>query len=173
MFPSYFNDYRKKNGEIVELWYKELREDIMPLVESTYHTYAKTIDEEGFIASREHRAFNGYSRGSLLTWDMLGKMLPYAKLFLPFSGPAISFDANAEEQLPFIVEQIEANPDYDFFIYSACGGETDSAYPMTEMIAAMIQDTDHFSYGQDPAVNNFYFCLTEFPHSSTFGRFMM
>lgn len=44
---------------------KELRNELMPLVESTYTTYAETIDDAGFSESREHRAFAGLSRGSV------------------------------------------------------------------------------------------------------------
>ena len=173
VFPSYFNDYRKKSGEVVELWPRELLHDIMPLIESTYSTYAETADEAGFAASRAHRAFNGYSRGSLITWGMIGELADYAQWFLPFSGPALGFDASADDQFAYMSGVMETLRGKEIFIYSACGGTEDSAYPMTEMIARMIADTDHFSYGRDPGTNNLYFCLTEFPHSSTFGRFMM
>lgn len=39
----------------------ELRNDLMPAVESKYSTYAGTADEAGFTQSREHRAFAGLS----------------------------------------------------------------------------------------------------------------
>ncbi len=45
----------------------ELRHDLMPAVESKYSTYASSIDDAGFAASREHRAFAGLSRGSVTT----------------------------------------------------------------------------------------------------------
>lgn len=173
VFPTYFNDLRKKTGEVVELWPQELLHDIMPLVESTYSTYAETADEAGFMASREHRAFNGYSRGSLITWGMIGDLAPYAKWFLPFSGGARGFGAAVEDQMAYFADLMDSLRDTEIFIYSACGGPDDSAYSMTEMIARMIADTEHFSYGRDPHKNNLYFCLTEYPHSSTFSRFMM
>ena len=45
---------------------RELRSDIIPLVESTYSTYAKgDVSEANLIATREHRAFAGLSRGSM------------------------------------------------------------------------------------------------------------
>ena len=46
---------------------EELRNDLMPAVESKYSTWAETPDEAGFRASREHRAFAGLSRGAVTT----------------------------------------------------------------------------------------------------------
>ena len=44
---------------------KELRNDLMPEIESSYSTYAKSADDEGFSQSRDHRAFAGLSRGAV------------------------------------------------------------------------------------------------------------
>ncbi|MFR5152743.1 MAG: alpha/beta hydrolase [Ruminococcus sp.] len=44
---------------------KELRNDLMPEIESVYSTYAKSADDEGFAESRDHRAFAGLSRGAV------------------------------------------------------------------------------------------------------------
>ena len=46
---------------------EELRNDLMPAVESRYSTWAETIDDAGFAASRDHRAFAGLSRGAVTT----------------------------------------------------------------------------------------------------------
>ena len=46
---------------------EELRNDLMPAVESKYATWAGTPDDAGFAASREHRAFAGLSRGAVTT----------------------------------------------------------------------------------------------------------
>ena len=46
---------------------EELRNDLMPFVESRYSTYAESCDGEGFSASRDHRAFAGLSRGAVTT----------------------------------------------------------------------------------------------------------
>lgn len=43
----------------------ELRNDLMPAVESRYSTFAESCDEAGFTASRDHRAFAGLSRGAV------------------------------------------------------------------------------------------------------------
>ena len=46
---------------------EELRNDLMPAAEEKYSTFAPSIDEKGFAASREHRAFAGLSRGAVTT----------------------------------------------------------------------------------------------------------
>lgn len=48
------------------LFWKELRESVIPLVESTYPTHAAgDVSDGGLAASRDHRAFAGLSRGSM------------------------------------------------------------------------------------------------------------
>ena len=45
---------------------QELRNNIIPTVESTYSTYArKDVSESNLVATRDHRAFSGLSRGSM------------------------------------------------------------------------------------------------------------
>ena len=46
---------------------EELRNDLMPAMESKYATFAETADDAGFTASRDHRAFAGLSRGAVTT----------------------------------------------------------------------------------------------------------
>ena len=49
-------------------FWQEIRNDIVPLVEAKYSTYAGgDVSEEAIIASRDHRAFAGLSRGSMTT----------------------------------------------------------------------------------------------------------
>ncbi len=58
-------------------FHKELADVIMPMIESKYHTYAKTADYEGFKASREHRAIMGWSMGSVTTWFTMMKRMDF------------------------------------------------------------------------------------------------
>lgn len=46
----------------------ELRNDIIPAVESRYSTYAEDVTEAGLIASRDHRAMAGLSNGARITY---------------------------------------------------------------------------------------------------------
>ena len=45
------------------VFHLDLRENLIPAVESRFHTYAENTTEEGLEASREHRAFGGFSLG--------------------------------------------------------------------------------------------------------------
>ena len=70
--PTFYveDDFKDAGASLDPLTFSfkdELRNDLMPLVESRYATYAPTADEAGFIASRDHRAFAGLSRGSVTT----------------------------------------------------------------------------------------------------------
>ena len=72
---------------------EELRNDLMPLVESRYSTYAESCDEEGFTASRDHRAFAGLSRGAVTTYhSVLCGSLDYFSWFGTFSGSRTGAD---------------------------------------------------------------------------------
>ena len=46
---------------------QELVNDLIPVVESRYRTYAETTDTEGIEASRDHRAIGGFSMGAVTT----------------------------------------------------------------------------------------------------------
>lgn len=69
----------------------ELRNDLMPAVESRYSTYAETADDAGFEASRDHRAFAGLSRGAVTTLhSALCGSLDWFSWFGTFSGSRTS-----------------------------------------------------------------------------------
>ena len=64
----YVEDDCKENLDALTFSFREeLRNDLMPSVESRYATYAESIDPEGFRKSRDHRAFAGLSRGAVTT----------------------------------------------------------------------------------------------------------
>lgn len=66
---------------------EELRNDLIPAVESRYSTYAESTEREDLIASRDHRAFAGLSRGAATTWhSAYCGALDYFSMFGAFSG---------------------------------------------------------------------------------------
>ena len=66
---------------------KELRNDLMTEIESSYSTYAKSADDKGFAESRDHRAFAGLSRGAVTMYhSALCQSLDYFSWFGAFSG---------------------------------------------------------------------------------------
>lgn len=61
-----FEGEGEHNAELCVVFGKELRNNLIPAVESQYSTYAKgDTGIENLIATREHRAFAGFSMGSL------------------------------------------------------------------------------------------------------------
>jgi len=174
VFPTYYYDYENRTLN-VDRFVHEVREDLMPAVESTYRTYAETADDAGFKASRKERAFAGYSRGGRMTWQMFGRMLDYAYWYLPMSGAFTNPEENpvdADLMAP-VYAALEAQPDYkgDFYLYVSCGGARDVAFDgCTDMVKAMMADPEVFSYGLDPSLNNVYYLLSNEVHQTLIGR---
>ena len=69
----------------------ELRYDIIPTVEEHYSTYATSLDESGFQASREHRAMAGLSNGARITLN--GGIIKNFDYFASFGVYSSSVDA--------------------------------------------------------------------------------
>ena len=149
----------------------EVVQDIIPAVESNYNTYTESFDEDGLIASRAHRGFSGYSRGSCCTWYMFHSALPYFEWWSPMSancvaGKMIHEHPTDEEAYEYLKEAIDAHPDMDFFIYVGSGGPSDAAALRQQM--AYFETQDAFSYGKDPNANNLYYVLSNFPHGDLY-----
>ena len=103
---------------------EELRNDLMPEVESRYSTYAETCDEQGFTESRDHRAFAGLSRGAVTTYhSALCGSLDYFSWFGTFSGSRTTADYFAETL------QSEAFADYPIHYLYVSSGNFDFALP--------------------------------------------
>jgi len=155
--------YGGKND--VALFHEELINDILPLVESKYNTWAKSAAPSDLKASRAHRAFGGFSMGSVTTWHIFAKGgLDYFKYYMPLSGDSWALGdrsggANPQETAKFLA-QVVRNSGYgphDFYIFSATGTQ-DIAYPnLKPQIDAMKGQTDVFRYSSDLAKGNFYF----------------
>lgn len=103
---------------------EELRNDLMPTVESRYSTYAKSCDEEGFCGSRDHRAFAGLSRGAVTTiHSAVCGSLDYFSWFGTFSGSRTSADYFREK---LQTEEFKELPVHYWYVSS---GNFDFALP--------------------------------------------
>lgn len=149
-------------------YYREVVEDLIPAVETQLNTYLEDPTPEGIIATRNHRLWSGYSRGSVCTWNLFINDFPYFKYWMPMSAQCVPYgmgdprntDEAAYEKMKAAVE---ANPDYDFFIFTTCGGAADAG--MVPQIQYFVNhENSIFSYGLNPAENNFYFTRSNFPH---------
>ena len=161
VFPTYYYEYETRTNDKV-LFCEEMRQNIMPLVESTYSTYAPTADTEGFIQSRDHRAIGGYSQGSSACTIAMDYMLDTARWWIPMSGPRSAASMK---------EGILAQDDYDFFVYIGCGGKRDLAY---ESVIPFLQEAaaDNFwSFGTDMHQNNLFATISNEVHQTLIGRY--
>lgn len=66
-------------------FHNELINDLIPAVESTFSTYAEGTPESELKAARDHRAFGGFSMGSVTTWRTFEYALDYFRYFIPMS----------------------------------------------------------------------------------------
>ncbi|MBR5108742.1 MAG: hypothetical protein IK099_00990 [Clostridia bacterium] len=162
--PTYYYDYENRATNHA-VFVDEVRNDLMPAAETKYSTYAPTADDAGFTASREHRAFSGYSQGSGVCWTVSYRMLDWAKWFIPMSVASVNNLSPLKEAMG------KSEFGNDVFFYICTGGKRDLAYEGTvELANAMIADPD-FSFGTDSAVNNFYVAISKEIHQTLKGRF--
>ena len=173
--PTYYYDYGNRALNVAA-FVREVRTELMPAVESAYRTYADTLDEAGFTASRKYRAFGGYSRGGRMTWEMFATMRDYAYWYLPMSGGFSTPEDNPDQagQAARLEEALTVQTEWDYFLYVSCGGKRDNAMDMVnDLVNIALADADHFSYGLNPGENNLYYCLSTELHQTLIGRFYL
>ncbi|MBO5999811.1 MAG: hypothetical protein J6P87_09000 [Lachnospiraceae bacterium] len=155
---------------------KEIIQDIIPAVEMRYSTYLEDASDAGIRASRDHRAFSGYSRGSMWTWRMFHHAFTYFRWYCPTSGH-LACDAampvpfgsgpvpvfTDEEIIEYITQPINENPDLPFFIYAGSGGKSDPSGLPPQI--SLLSEQGQFSYGNDPAVNNLCYTVSDYYHA--------
>lgn len=89
--PTYNNTSGQDSADFsLALWltrnfHNELINDLIPAVESTFSTYAEGTPESELKAARDHRAFGGFSMGSVTTWRTFEYALDYFRYFIPMS----------------------------------------------------------------------------------------
>ncbi len=78
-------DFNRSEAEIRN-FYHDFRNDLAPYIEERYHTYSRSGEVADLQASRNHRAFAGFSGGSVTTWSQFLHNLDLIKYFGPMSG---------------------------------------------------------------------------------------
>ena len=127
---------------------KELRNDLIPYIESHYSTYGE-YDENGYdlTAAREHRAMAGLSMGGMQTINIgLCESLDIMSYFGAFSAAPTSNDAAT------IAAKLEAFPkEYEVgYFYNICGTEDMTAYWSAQAAASGLADlTDRLTDGKN------------------------
>ena len=158
VLPTYNNTSESDSGSyslalrLVDNFHNELVNDLIPAVESKYSTFAGTTDLEGIAASRDHRAFGGFSMGSMNTWHTFEYCLDYFRYFAPSSGGPIGNRAYMEE----IVRSSGHSPE-DFFIFTASGTDDFAYSGFKRGVMDMGTDSEVFTFGDSEAEGNLSF----------------
>ncbi|MBQ9514713.1 MAG: esterase, partial [Ruminococcus sp.] len=139
-------------------FYNDFENHLMPAVEGQFHTYAKSASDEDLRASRDHRAFGGFSLGSVTTWLQFCYDYDYIRYFLPMSGSSWYYGTygnfQIERNVDFIESLVKEN-DLDergYFIYHAVGTQdqvkSQSIDMADEMLNREIFTPDHYMFYQ-------------------------
>lgn len=157
VLPTYNNTSPSDSGNyslalrLTDHFHNELVNDLIPAVESKYSTYAESTDREGLAASRDHRAFGGFSMGSMNTWRTFEHCLDYFRYFAPSSGGPIGNGAYMAD-----IVRSSGHSDNDFFIYSASGTD-DFAYSGFKNGVMAMGETDVFTFADSEQEGNLSF----------------
>ena len=175
-FPSYYKEKISRIGEVnpneerfnVLFFQKELGEEMIPAVETKYHTYAKDCSKTDLKESRWHRAFGGFSMGSCTTWFALLNHLDEIATFLPLSGDCWEIEPlggkkDPKETAKRMYQIISENgwKASDFKIFAATGTEDPAFLAMAPMIDVLKEYIDLFNYSDDFATGNLHYFVAD------------
>ena len=158
VMPTYYPNGTEDVGvdntyRLVKIFPKEFEEYLMPAVESRYRTYAESTDTDGLIASRDHRAFGGFSMGGVTTWYIFLEYMRYVRTFIPESGDCWYYGRlggreHCTETAQILADAVKKQgyTAGDIRIFAATGNE-DIAYPQLDaQINAMKKHSDVFVF---------------------------
>lgn len=169
--PTYNNTSPEDSGDyslairLTDNYHNELINDLIPAVEGKYSTYAEDTTPEAIAASRDYRAFCGFSMGSMATWRTFEHSLNYFRYFMPSSGgPASSIET---------YESVVKNSGYDwddFFIFAASGTDDFAYSGFKRGIDAMAaSDSGIFRLADNEAEGNLYYLESDGDHSGYYA----
>ena len=152
---TFYNDNSDTgfSGSVDELhaFYKDFENHLMPAVEGQFHTYAESTSYDDLKASRNHRAFGGFSLGSVTTWLQLCYNSDYIRYFLPMSGSCWYYggygDFQIEKNVDFIEQLVKDNDlnERGYFIYHGVGTNDTVKSQSEDMAAEMLSRSDFFT----------------------------
>ena len=170
------NDYGTSVAEL-RAFHNDFTNGLMPAVEGKYHTYAASASDEGLKASRDHRAFGGFSLGSVTTWMQFCYNYDYIRYFIPMSGSCWYYggfgDFQTEKNVD-LIEQLVKDNDLDergYFIYHAVGTwdgvREQSLLQADEMLSREdVFTPDHYVFYQRKGGQHDYDSIQEFLYNA-------
>jgi len=131
---------------------EELKNDLMPAVESHYHTYAENTSDAGFEASRSHRAFGGFSAGGTTTWRVFLEGMDRFEYFMPMSGGlTLGGDGSTDVEDATLIADTAVASGYskqEYYVFSATGTRDVAYQGLTAQMEYMKTLTNAFDYTQ-------------------------
>lgn len=178
--PTWDKDNRSKGWSVsteeIAVFYNEYEHDLIPAIESRYSTYAETTDHDGIVASRAHRAFGGFSLGSVTTWYIFEHCFDLQKYFLPMSGDNWHIEMFGGATQPaataaFLATVVGASAYKDDFHVWHAVGDDDVRYAQTHNQAmAMMQLSEFgpavYSYHERPGGQHDMYSVWEFVYNA-------
>lgn len=129
--PSFYNKNSSTgfDGSVAEVrkFHKDFVNNLMPAVEGKYHTYAESVSTKDLKASRDHRAFGGFSLGAVTTWMEFCYDADYIRYYLPMSASCWYYggygDYYPKKTCNFFEKLIKKKDlnERGYFIYAATG----------------------------------------------------
>ena len=148
--PYSNTDFKRSEWEVRE-FHRDFREHLMPAAEGKYHTYAASVSDEDLKASRDHRAFGGFSLGAVTTWLEFCHDYDYIRYFLPVSGSSWYYGTygrfRIKRNVDFIEQLAEDNglDEKGYFIFHAVGTEDSLKKQTLDMADEMLARRDVFT----------------------------
>ena len=142
------------NKSGADKFYEEFRKSVVPFVEGKYSTYAASTSEADLRASRMHRAYGGFSMGSLSTWCVANHAMDLVGYFMPLSG-------DNWEGMGTLTNQIDSlgYKKNEYFIFAATGDEDIAYNNMVPQMNDLKSKTNYFTYTSDFSKGNLYFLV--------------
>ena len=175
--PNSSTDFGSSVAQLRQ-FHQDFENALMPAVEGKYKTYAASPSDADLKASRDHRAFGGFSLGSVTTWMAFCYDTDYIRYFLPMSGSSWYYggygDFQTEKNVDFIENLVQEN-DLDqrgYFIYHAVGTQdavkSQTLMQAEEMLSREIFTPEHYVfYQKEGGVHDFNavqeFCYNALP----------
>lgn len=149
-------------------FWKELRNDILPLIITNYSTYAESTSERAIVDARDHFAYSGLSLGSMTAFQSIFMhCLDYISYIGCYSaGPAAInklTDANKEKldswTETFLMSWNGPYADYKInYWYNGCGTYDNLGRAQKYVYEALLEDAPNkLSAGNDKVLNNCYY----------------
>lgn len=151
-----------------EFFHDELIQDLIPFVETRYNTYVEVANRDELKRTRNHRAFGGFSMGSVTTWNVFIHCLDSFKYFMPLSGDCWALAQKAEgekaKETALFLAKIAKDGGFstdDYCLFCATGAK-DIAYPnMKPQMDELKKLTESFIEKRYTENGNFYFIECE------------